>query len=70
MRRPPPGHPVVITEQESRQAILGVQLYLVRRSASVAARRAWQVARCRHLYRPESRTCIFCGSPHPEKVSP
>jgi hypothetical protein len=70
MRRVRLDGPVPITADESRQAIIRAQLYLVRRSASLAARDAWRVARCRHLYRPESRTCIFCGSPHPEKVSP
>jgi hypothetical protein len=70
MMRPPPGHPVVITEQESRQAIIGAQLYLVRRRAAIAARDARARARCRHLFRPENGTCVFCGSLHPGRFSP
>jgi hypothetical protein len=67
MRRPPPGHPVVITEQESRQAIARAQHYLARRQAAIAARDARARARCRHLYDPATRRCRFCGSLHPEQ---
>jgi hypothetical protein len=68
MRRPPYGHPVPLTDQESRVAILDAQARLARWHARLAARDAFRRARCRHLYRPEDRTCVFCGQPHPERL--
>jgi hypothetical protein len=70
MRRVRLDGPVPITAEESRQAIIRAQLYLVRRSASLAARDARARARCRHLFRPENGTCVFCGSLHPGRFSP
>jgi hypothetical protein len=65
MRRVRLDGPVPITAEESRQAILRAQHYLVRRRAAIAARDARARARCRHLYDPATRRCRFCGSLHP-----
>ncbi len=67
MRRVRLDGPVPITAEESRQAIIRAQLYLVRRRAAIAARDARARARCRHLYDPATRRCRFCGSLHPEQ---
>jgi hypothetical protein len=69
MRHAPPGHPVILTADESQRAILDAQARLARWHARLAARDAFRRARCRHLYDPATRRCRFCGAPHPERLS-